>query len=115
MAPEETWQAPPAFALRASARQREWRPYGRFRLSDEHSRASGNNFDIDQRHFHAADQRDNRGLPVEAAAREAEMRGVGRKLVEGRIDGSSPVRRRLAGCQIRTSAHARAGVPPVLA
>ena len=60
----------------------------------------GDDLEIDHRDLDAADQRNNRGLLVEAAAREPEVRGVGRKLVERGIDGQ-PVaaRRRLRRCR----------------
>ena len=54
------------------------------------------------RDLHAADQRNNRRLLVEAAAREPEVRGVGRKLVERGIDRQpEPARRAFVDVDLR--------------
>ena len=46
----------------------------------------GRELEVEHRHLQLADQRQDRGLLVEAAAREPHVRRVGGKLVERRID-----------------------------
>ena len=46
----------------------------------------GAEIDVHDGHLQAADERDDGGLLVEAAAGQPQVRGVGRKLVERRID-----------------------------
>src|SRR5204863_8959770 len=58
----------------------------RLLAADKNRRGRGIEIEIDDRHPKPADQADDGGLAIETAADQAEMRAVGRKLVQRRID-----------------------------
>src|SRR5437899_9995073 len=63
------------------------RPQVLGRAADEDGRGAGLHLQRQDPHLRVADGGQDGGLPVEAAAREPDVRGVGGKLVQGGIDG----------------------------
>src|SRR5438477_9095207 len=57
------------------------------RLAGEDRRRARRELEIEHGHLQPSDERENRGLFGEAAARKPHVRGVGGELVERRIDG----------------------------
>ena len=80
---------------------------------DQHRHGAGPQLDAQDVELGAADQADDRGLLVEAAAREPHVGGVGRELVERGIDrgatGRGPAPRRRTPRATRGSRRRRAG------
>ena len=70
----------------APGRRRGERGHVGNRRADQDRRRAGREIEVEHRHLQTADQRQDHRLPVEAAAREPQVRRVGGKLVERRIN-----------------------------
>ena len=57
------------------------------RPADDHPVGSRREFEFDNRHLQSPDEREDRRLTIETAARETKVRGVGWELVERGING----------------------------